>query len=59
MKTNLNHDQIAMIIERARKERSLAVGRWIATAMHRLLDWMEKGKPGHPAKTAPKQTDTT
>ncbi|RDE49320.1 MAG: hypothetical protein DVS81_17205 [Candidatus Accumulibacter meliphilus] len=56
MKTNLNHDQIAAIIEQARKERSLAVGRHVAIAMHRLLDWMEKGKQDTPQTTAPKQS---
>ncbi|MBL8368948.1 MAG: hypothetical protein JNM54_13705 [Candidatus Accumulibacter sp.] len=45
MKTDLNHDRIAMIIERARRERSIAAGRAIATAMHKVLDWMEKGSP--------------
>ncbi|EXI80069.1 MAG: hypothetical protein AW10_02037 [Candidatus Accumulibacter appositus] len=52
MKTNLNHDQIAMSIERARNERSLAVGRWIASAMHTLLDWMEKGSQTQPQPAA-------
>jgi hypothetical protein len=56
MKTNLNHDQIALIIERARNERGIAVGRLIATAMHGLLDWMEKGKQDTPQPTAPKQS---
>lgn len=43
MRTNLNHDQITMIIERARNERGIAVGRFLATAIHQLLDWTEKG----------------
>ena len=56
MKTNLNHDQIAAIIEQARKERSRAVVRHVAMSMHRLLDWMEKGKQDTPQTTAPKQS---
>ena len=40
MNANLNHDQIAMIIERARNERGIAVGRLIATSLHTLLDWL-------------------
>ncbi len=56
MKTNLNHDQIAMTIERARNERGIAVGRWVASAMHTLLDWMEKGSQTQPQTTKPEQT---
>ncbi|WP_291986402.1 hypothetical protein [Candidatus Accumulibacter sp. ACC007] len=55
MKTDLNHDQISMLIERARKERSIAAGRAIATAMHKVLDWMEKGSPNTRRATAEKQ----
>lgn len=55
MKTDLNHDRIAMIIERARRERSIAAGRAIATAMHKLLDWMEKGSPNTRQAAADKQ----
>ena len=54
MKTNLNHEQIAMVIERARKERSLAGGRFIATALHKLLDCMEKGRQNTPKQEARK-----
>ena len=43
MRTDLNHDQITMIIERARNERGIAAGRFLATTIHKLLDWAEKG----------------
>lgn len=52
MNTELNNDKITMIIERARNERGIAVGRFIATTMHTLLDWMEKGPANAPQAQA-------
>ncbi len=37
MKADLNHDQLLLIIERARQQRSLAVGTLIVTASRRAL----------------------
>ncbi|MBE2258327.1 MAG: hypothetical protein IAE88_05690 [Rhodobacteraceae bacterium] len=48
MKTDLNHARIAMIIEQAGNERGFAVGRFIATAIHGLLDRLEKNTEDAP-----------
>ncbi|WP_313953643.1 hypothetical protein [Accumulibacter sp.] len=52
MNTELNNDQIKMIVERARNERGIAAGRLIATTIHRLLDRMEKGSKNAPQAPA-------
>lgn len=52
MKTDLNHDQIAMHIEHARNERSIALGRLIAMTLHKLFDWIERGTKNTQAKPA-------
>lgn len=57
MKTDLNHDRIDAIIENARKERSVAMGRLIATGLHKLLDWIERCTQTRPQPKATRRTD--
>ena len=52
MNTELNNDKIKMIVERARNERGIAVGRFIATTIHTVLDWMESGPENAPQAQA-------
>ena len=40
MKTDLNRDQIMMIVERARHQHSIEAGGVIATATHKAIAWL-------------------
>lgn len=42
MKTDLNREQMMMIVERARQQRSIAAGDATAAAARRSLAWLAK-----------------
>ncbi|WP_300454369.1 hypothetical protein [Accumulibacter sp.] len=42
MKTDLNREQMMMIVERARHERSIAAGDILAATTHKALWWLAR-----------------
>jgi hypothetical protein len=42
MNTDLNREQIMMIVERARYQRSIAAGEVTAARIHKTLAWLAK-----------------
>lgn len=43
MTTDLNREQIMMIVEHARKQRSIATGDLYAAMIHKSLGWLARG----------------
>ncbi|KFB69519.1 hypothetical protein [Candidatus Accumulibacter vicinus] len=43
MTTDLNREQIMMIVERARNQRSIATGDLYAAITHQSLGWLARG----------------